>query len=346
MRGVYFDLEQEADRLRLDLEWDTTVAGNRLVILDEAQSWPEVFPRLRGAIDRDRKRTGRFLLLGSVSPSLMVQVSESLAGRLSIVELTPFLWTELKVKAQRERQWLCGGYPDGGVLAPKRFPRWQLDYLALLSQRDLPTWGLSAKPQTTDRFLRMLAAVHGQVWNASQVGQSMGISYQTVNSYLDYLIGAFLIRRLPPYQANIRKRLIKSPKVYWRDSGLLHALLNVSDKNTLLSQPWVGASWEGFVIEHTIGELELLGKNFEAYYFRTSDQYELDLVLDLGAELWAVEVKLSSSPTRTDLARLKKTADLIRAKRCFLVSQTRKTVGDERLVSCDLSGLIDRIRRS
>jgi predicted AAA+ superfamily ATPase len=346
MRGAYFDLEQESDRLRLDLEWDATVAGKNLVILDEAQSWPEVFPRLRGAIDRDRKRTGRFLLLGSVSPSLMIQVSESLAGRLSIVQLTPFLCTELKVKAQRERQWLCGGYPDGGVLAPKRFPRWQLDYLALLSQRDLPTWGLSAKPQTTDRFLRMLAAVHGQVWNASQVGQSMGLSYQTVNSYLDYLIGAFLIRRLPPYQANIRKRLAKSPKVYWRDSGLLHALLNVSDKHTLLSQPWVGASWEGFVIEQTIGELESLGKNFEAYHFRTSDQYELDLVLDLGAELWAVEVKLSSSPARADMARLEKTADLIGATRCFLVSQTRKSVGDEKLTSCSLSGLISRIRRS
>jgi len=345
LKGVYFDLEQEADRLRLDLEWDTIVAGRKLVILDEAQSWPEIFPRLRGTIDRDRKRTGRFLLLGSVSPSLMVQVSESLAGRLSIVELTPFLWAELKVKAQRERQWLCGGYPDGGVLAPKLFPRWQLDYLTMLSQRDLPTWGLTAKPQTTDRFLRMLAAVHGQVWNASQIGQSMGISYQTVNSYLDYLIGAFLIRRLPPYQANIRKRLIKRPKVYWRDSGLLHALLNVSDKRTLLSQPWVGASWEGFVIENTIGELASLGKNFEAYYFRTSDQYELDLVLDLGAELWAIEVKLSSTPAKADMSRLEQTANLIGATRCLLVSQTRRPIGDEKRASCNLSGLIDRIRR-
>ena len=346
MSGVYFDLEQEADRLRLDLDWDTVVAGKKLVILDEAQSWPEIFPRLRGAIDRNRKRMGRFLLLGSVSPSLMLQVSESLAGRLSIVEMTPFLWTELEAKASRDRHWLCGGYPDGGVLAPKQFPRWQMDYLALLSQRDLPTWGLSAKPQTTDRLLRMLAALHGQTWNASQVGQSMGLSYQTVNSYLDYLVGAFLIRRLPPYQANIRKRLIKSPKVYWRDSGLLHALLNISDKHTLLAQPWVGASWEGFVIEHTIGELASQGKNFDAYYFRTSDQYELDLVLDFGAELWAIEVKLSSSPGRADMAQLEKTADLIGATRCFLVSQTLKSLGDDKRASCNLSGLIKRIRQA
>jgi predicted AAA+ superfamily ATPase len=346
MSGVYFDLEQEADRLRLDLDWDKVVTGKKLVILDEAQSYPEIFPRLRGSIDRDRKRSGRFLLLGSVSPALMVQVSESLAGRLSIVELTPFLWNELKTKASRERLWLCGGYPDGGVLAPGQFPRWQLDYLALLSQRDLPTWGLPAKPRTTDRLLRMLAGLHGQTWNASQVGQSMGLSYQTVNTYLDYLVGAFLVRRLPPYQANIRKRLIKSPKVYWRDGGLLHALLNISDKHALLSQPWVGASWEGFVIEQAIGELVSQGKNFEAYYFRTSDQYELDLVLDLGAELWAIEVKLSSSPGRADMARLEKTAGLIGAKRCFLVSQTRNPVGDDMRASCDLPGLLKRIRRA
>jgi predicted AAA+ superfamily ATPase len=343
--GVYFDLEQEAERLRLDLEWDALAAGKDLAILDEAQFWPEVFARLRGAIDRDRKRMGRFLLLGSVSPSLMVRVSESLAGRLSIVELTPFLWTELKTKPWRERCWLCGGYPDGGVLEPTRYPRWQLDYLSLLSQRDLPMWGLPAKPQTTDRLLRMLAAVHGQTWNASQVGQSLGLSYQTVNSYLDYLTGAFLIRRLQPYQANIRKRLIKSPKVYWRDSGLLHALLNVRDERTLLAQPWVGASWEGFVIEQAIGELSSRGCSFQAYYLRTSDQYELDLLLDLGSERWAVEVKLTGSPGPADMARLDKAADLIGASRRFLVSQTGRSAGDEERASCNLAGLIKRLRR-
>jgi predicted AAA+ superfamily ATPase len=345
MRGVYFDLEREEDRLRLDLEWDTLVTGKNPVILDEAQAWPELFARLRGAIDRDRKRTGRFLLLGSVSPSLMVQVSESLAGRLSIIELTPFLWTELKAKASRERRWLCGGYPDGGVLKPKRYPRWQLDYLALLAQRDLPMWGLPAKPQTTDRLLRMLAAVHGRTWNASQVGQSLGLSYQTVNSYLDYLVGAFLIRRLLPYRANLRKRLIKSPKVYWRDSGLLHALLNVSDERTLLAQPWVGASWEGFVIEQTIGELSSRGCVFEAYYFRTSDQYELDLVLGHGRERWAVEIKLTASPGPADMSRLDKAADLIGASRRFLISQVGRSSGNAERVSCNLPGFIERLRQ-
>ncbi|HEY3236312.1 MAG TPA: AAA family ATPase, partial [Polyangiaceae bacterium] len=204
--GDYFDLEQDSERLRLDLEWPRLAAGQSFVILDEAQSWPEIFNRLRGVIDVDRKRCGRFLLLGSVAPSLMEQVSESLAGRLSIVELSPFTLTELPSKAARARLWLCGGYPDGGVLEPKRFPGWQLDYLSLLIQRDLPAWGLPARPQVTQRLARMLAAVHGQTWNASQIGQSLGLNYQTVNSYVDYLEGAFLVRRLIPFHANVKKR--------------------------------------------------------------------------------------------------------------------------------------------
>jgi hypothetical protein len=345
LRGIYFDMEQEAERLRVDLEWDGLATSKDFVILDEAQSWPEVFARLRGAIDRDRKRNGRFLLLGSVSPSLMAQVSQSLAGRLSLVELTPLLWTELITKPSQERLWLCGGYPDGGVLVRRQYPQWQLDYIALLTQRDLPNWGLPAKPQTTERLLRMLAALHGQVWNASQVGQSLGLSYQTVNSYLDYLAGAFLIRRLPPYQANIRKRLVKSPRVYWRDTGLLHALLNVPDERTLLVQPWVGASWEGFVIEQVIGELTCRGLNFSAYYFRTSDQYELDLVVEIAGEVWAIEVKLTSSPGPGDMDRLNRAADMIRATRRFLVTRTSKPAGDEHRASCNLPSLIERLQQ-
>ncbi|RKZ12900.1 ATPase [bacterium] len=339
--GRYFDLEQESDRLRLDLEWDGLASGKDLVILDEAQSWPDVFARLRGAIDQDRKRMGRFLLLGSVSPALMVQVSESLAGRLSLVELTPFLLPELKSKTSRGSRWLCGGYPDGGVMEFKHYPSWQIDYLSLLSQRDLPTWGLSAKPQTTDRLLRMLAALHGQEWNASQVGSSLGLSYHTVNSYLDYLVGAFLIRRLQPYQTNIKKRLVKSPKVYWRDSGALHALLNVADEKALLSQPWVGASWEGFVIEQAIGVLSAKGEHFDAYYFRTSDQHEIDLVLDFGQELWAAEIKLTSSPGPSDMAKLDRTADMIKASKRYLISQTSQSSGNGTRISCNLPEFLD-----
>ena len=229
------------------------------------------------------------------------------------------------------------------MLAPKRYPLWQHDYMSLLTQRDLPTWGLPAKPQATERLMRMVAALHGQVWNASRVGQSLGLSYHTVNSYLDYLEGAFLIRRLPSYQANIRKRLIKSPEIYWRDSGLLHALLNVTGKHALVAQPWVGASWEGFVVEQALGVLSARGRHFEAYYFRTSDQQELDLVLDFGNELWAIEVKLTSSPTPEDMARLDKAADLINAARRVLVSQVRRSSGNAHRISCNLPTFIDHL---
>ena len=338
--GQYFDLEQEPDRLRLDLEWESLADGRELIILDEAQTWPEVFPRLRGAIDRDRKRNGRFLLLGSVSPSLMAQVSESLAGRLAVVELTPLLQAELGNENQRKRLWLCGGYPDGGVLGGRGFPVWQRNYLDLLTQRDLPNWGLPAHARTTHRLLQMLAAVHGQEWNASQVGKSLALSYHTVNSYLDYLEGAFLVRRLPAYQANIRKRLVKRPKVYWRDTGLLHALLNLPDRAALLSQPWVGASWEGFVISQVLATLQYTDRTFDAYYLRTSDQREIDLLVQVDSELWALEIKLTTHPGPNDMKRLNATADLIGADRRFLVCQRSEFLQSGPQVVCDLEGLI------
>jgi uncharacterized protein len=342
--GIYFDLEQESDRVRLDNVWDRLMTGKELLIVDEAQNVPGVFNRLRGDIDADRKRMGRFLLLGSVSPALMIHVSESLAGRLAPLQLTPFLGSELPAAA-RARLWLCGGYPDGGVIeigggGLESYPQWQRDYLAVLTQRDLPNWGLPAKPEVTSRLLRMLAALHGQVWNATQIGQSMGLDYKTVNTYLDYLEGTFMVRRLPPYQTNIRKRLVKSPKLYWRDTGLLHSLLNVPDYDTLLVQPWVGASWEGFIIEQALGFLSAIGKHVEPYYFRTSDQHELDLVLDFGTELWAVEIKLTSAPKIADIDRLNKVADLIHAHRRFLVTNTATNAGTGKTVSCNLDGFL------
>lgn len=341
-RGVYFDLEQPEDRLRLNLEWDSLITASRLVVLDEAHAQPEVFERLRGAIDRHRSRNGRFLLLGSVAPALMVQVSESLAGRLSIVELSPLTLRELRSEPARDRLWLTGGYPNGGVLKPSNFPRWQRDYLTLLAQRDLPAWGLPSTPQVTERLFRMLAAVNGQTWNASQLGQSLGLSYHTLNRYLDRLEGAFLIRRLPPLHVNIGKRLTKSAKVYWRDSGLLHALLGVVSRDALLNAPWVGASWEGFVIEQCIAALVQRGFDPQAHFFRTSDGREIDLIIEVNGERWAIEVKLTTTPSEKDLERLDELADLVAADRRMLVTQTAKVIDGGRRVSANLPWLIQQ----
>ena len=338
--GHYYDLEQQSERLRLDIEWEEITKSNTLIILDEAQTASDVFPRLRATIDNERTRNGRFLLLGSVSPSLMIQVSESLAGRLSVLELTPLSWAELPDNAQRQRLWLCGGYPDGCVLNGRRFPLWQQDYLTLLMQRDLPAWGLPAKAQVMRRLVRMLAISNGMEWNASQIGKSLGLSYHTVNSYVDYLEGAFLARRLPAFHANIRKRIIKRPKFYWRDSGLLHALLNVRHKRELLTQPWIGASWEGFVIEQILTAMQQAGRPYEAWYLRTSDQKEIDLVLETASQLWALEIKLTTNPSRADMERLNVNATLIGADQTFLICRRNAFLTNGSQTACDLDGMI------
>jgi predicted AAA+ superfamily ATPase len=340
----YYDAEQPADRLRLDLDWEAVAAGRELVVIDEAQSWPELFPRLRAAIDADRRRNGRFLLLGSVSPALMREVSESLAGRLARVELTPFLLGELDQTA-RKHLWLTGGFPDGGVLRRARFPAWQRDYLALMAQRDLPAWGLAARPQVTDRLLHMLATVNGQPWNASALGQSLGLSYHTVNGYLDYVEGAYLVRRLAPWSGNLRKRLVKSPRVYLRDSGLLHALLRVGSSMELLRHPAAGASWEGFVIEQILGSLAASAVDTDAHFLRTSDGHEIDILLMLGGSRVAIEVKLSASVAPQDLSRLERAADLVSADHRYVVCQTASPAASGTRGVLDLATAIARLRR-
>jgi hypothetical protein len=333
--GVYFDMETSGSEARLDAEWEGLVSGRRLIIIDEAQNAPDVFSRLRGTIDADRKRNGRFLLLGSVSPGLMENVSESLAGRLGLVRMTPFILPELKA-GQMDDLWLRGGYPDGGILDPPMFPEWQDSYLEMLVTRDLPSWGLPAKPRQTMRLLAMLAAVHGLPLNASQIGSSMALDHKTVLSHCDFLEGAYLIRRLQPFSTNIKKRLVKRPRILWRDSGLMHALMGVADLNTLYRQPWLGQSWEGFVIEQTLDTLSAAGLRATPYFFRTSDGYELDLVLDWGTDRWAIEIKLTSNPSAAMVDRLNATADLIDASRRVLVCRIARRIETEKLLVASL----------
>jgi predicted AAA+ superfamily ATPase len=208
-----------------------------------------------------------------------------------------------------------------------------------------PNWGLPARPVTTDRLLHMLAVDHGRVWNASRIGRSLGISYHSVNDYLDYLVGAFLIRRLLPFHRNVGKRLSKRPKLFWRDSGLFHSLLGATDRASLLRRPEVGASWEGFVIEQILGTLEADGRGYEAYYFQTSDQREIDLVLELGGERWALEIKLIASPSPADSRRLDANADLIDAERRFLVCQVPQSLGDDQRGVTGLDELLALLSR-
>jgi hypothetical protein len=277
------------------------------------------------------------LLLGSVSPVLMREVSESLAGRLALVELTPLLFTEVR-DIPWSRLWLRGGFPDGGVLGGSAFPGWQANYARLMAERDLPAWGLPARPQMTSRLLHMLAAVHAQVWNASNLGQSLGLSYHTVNAYLDHLEAAYLVRRLPAWSAQTAKRLIKSPKMLLRDSGLLHSLLGVTSRETLLQHPLAGPSWEGFVIEQLLGHLAAKGHRADAYYLRTSDGHEVDLLVQFGGALAALEIKLSSRASPEDLAKLDRCGDLVAAEHRYVVCQTTTPVLGRNRGVLDLAG--------
>jgi predicted AAA+ superfamily ATPase len=240
-------------------------------------------------------------------------------------------------KTDPDLLWQRGGYPDGGVLGGTPFPQWQTSYLSLMAQRDLPAWGLPAKPAVTDRLFRMMAAQQGGILNASQLGQSLGITYHTVQSYLEYLEGAFLIRLLPPFHANIRKRLVKAPKLYWRDSGLLHALLSHAPEADLWAQPWVGASWEGWVIEQILATRQALGENLEAFYFRTQDGLEADLLLQSGRQREVLEIKLTASPAPEDFVRLEKVAALVKATRQVLISRTRQSSATGNRWSVDLA---------
>jgi len=278
---------------------------------------------LRGAIDADRKTTGRFILLGSVSPVLMRNVGESLAGRMAVLDLTPFHLGEV---SDADRLWRSGGFPDGGVLGQAVYPVWQESYLRAMAERDLPNWGLPPKPLLTQRLFRMLAAEQGSPLNLTKLGQSLGLSYHTVQSYLDHLEGAFLIRHLPPCEANLRKRLVKSPRVYWRDSGLLHALLRLKPDDDLLAQSWVGASWEGFVIEQILAARRSRGEEFDAFFFRSHDGFEADLVLDRGREREVIEINLTSGPRPEDLARLGQVAGMVKGTRQVLICRVSESL--------------------
>jgi hypothetical protein len=201
-----------------------------------------------------------------------------------------------------------------------------------MAQRDLPTWGLPAKPAMTDRLFRMMAAQQGSILNASQLGQSLGITYHTVQTYLDHLEAALLIRRLPPFHANIRKRLVKAPKIYWRDALLGHA-----PETDLWAQPWVGASWEGWVIEQILATRQARGETIEAFYFRTQDGLEADLLLQSGRQREVIEIKLTTTPAPVDFARLEKVAALTKATRQVLISRTRRSVADGNRWSVDVA---------
>ena len=299
--SVYLDLESPRDREKLsDPQFYLSEHEDQLVVLDEVQRMPDLFSILRGLIDTGRrrdKRSGRFLLLGSASVDLLRQ-SETLAGRIAYLELSPFDVLEVPEKKHVDL-WVRGGFPDSFLAANvAQSLVWREAFIRTYLERDIPQLGPRIPATTLRRFWTMLAHVQGGLFNAAQLARGLAVDGKTVTRYLDLLVDLMLVRRLPPFQTNIGKRLVKSPKVYVRDSGIVHALLNIGDQEALLGNPVVGGSWEGFVIENLVAAAP---PRTTPLFFRSAVGAEIDLLLEIpGHGRWAIDIKrgLSALPAK------------------------------------------------
>ncbi len=295
----FFDLEDPADLERLTEPMTALKPLRGLVVIDEVQRRPDLFPILRVLADR-RDASARFLILGSASGDLSRQTSESLAGRMEVVAIGGFSLQELGVNVE-DRLWLRGGLPVSYLARNDTDSKaWRKNFIQALLERDFPQWGVRVPAVALLRFWTMLAHYHGQTWNAAEPARAMGVSESTARRHLDLLTDAFVIRQLHPYHANISKRQVKAPKVYVRDTGLLHQLLGIGTQKELLSHPKVGASWEGFVIE----QIMVSQPYDEAFFWSTHQGAEIDLILRKGRKLLGVECKRTDAPRMTPSIRI------------------------------------------
>lgn len=294
-----FDLENPRDAERLQDPLLALEDTKGLVIIDEIQRRPELFPVLRVLADRSKKT--KYLILGSASRDLIKQGSESLAGRISYFEIGGFSMKH--VGAQKlDRLWIRGGFPRSYLASSETSSyRWRQDFIATFLERDIPQLGLKIPAKSLGRFWSMLAHYHGQIFSASEIGRSLGIADHTAQRYLDLLSGTFMVRQLRPWHYNTKKRLIKRPKIYFRDTGILHALLSLEDKKDILSHPKLGASWEGFALEEAIRYLQL--KEEEAFFWGVHTGAELDMVFEKKGKLYGIEVKYTQAPSLTPSMR-------------------------------------------
>jgi hypothetical protein len=290
---TFFDLENPVDVRRLSAPMTALEALSGLVVIDEVQRRPDLFELLRVLVDR-QQNPARFLLLGSASPYLVKGVSESLAGRIGFVDLAGFDLWEVGV-GQKTSLWIRGGFPRSFLAEDDRASMtWREDFIRTFLERDIPQFGITIPAETLRRCWTMVAHYHGQVWNAAQFARSLGASENTARRYLDILAGAYMVRILPPWFENIRKRQVKASKIYIRDSGILHALLQLPTLQDLHGHPKLGASWEGFALEHVIGAL----KTRDAYFWATHGGAELDLLALARGKRYGFEFKYADAPGR------------------------------------------------
>ncbi len=317
-KSVYLDLERPADIRRLqEPEFFLDEHKSHLICLDEIQRIPDLFPVLRGWIDRNRD--ARILLLGSASRDLIKQSSESLAGRISYLELAPFVSREVYGQGISEQElWMRGGFPDSLLSESDEMSiRWRDSFIQTFLERDIPALGFNIPAQTLARVWSMCAHYHGQTLNSSALGQSLGVSHTSVRKYVELLSQTFMLRILPSFDVNLKKRLVKAPKIYLRDSGILHTLLGIDDFSALLGHPLYGASWEGFALEQVLVRFPRWKQGF----YRTSDGTEMDLVLEKGGRRIGFEFKASAAPSVT--AGFWNSFDALGLDKAFVVSPVK-----------------------
>lgn len=289
--STYFDLENPVDIQRLSAPMITLEQLSGLVIIDEIQRRPELFELLRVLADRPNN-SARFLILGSASPGLVKGVSESLAGRIGFVDLSGFDLKEVDSE-NRSLLWIRGGFPRSFLAEDDiSSTTWRQNFIRTFLERDIPQLGITIPAETLRRFWTMIAHYHGQVWNAAHFARSLGTSEKTARRYLDILAGAYMVRVLPPWYANIRKRQVKAPKIYIRDSGILHTLIHINTMDDLQGHPKLGASWEGFCLEQLIGGLGIR----DVYFWATHAGAELDLLLTIAGKRYGFEFKYADAP--------------------------------------------------
>ncbi|MBN4063780.1 ATP-binding protein [Cardiobacterium sp. AH-315-I02] len=310
--AIYLDLENPRDLAKLQ-DPLTFLEANKhvLICIDEVQRAPEIFQIFRVFLDSNN-RTGQLLLLGSASRDLIKQSSETLAGRISYIEIDPFNASEVK---DHKKLWLQGGYPVSYKLEQALSFDWRINYIRTFLERDIPQLGFNVPAETLRRLWTMLAHVNGTILNQSTLAASMGVSVPTIKNYLDILEGTFVIRRLKPFYTNTKKRLIKSPKIYIRDSGLIHCLLDIESQNDLLGHPALGGSFEVFVIESILAKFP----RHQASFYRSSSGAEIDLVLEKGSHKIAIEIKSSSAPSLTQ--GFYESLKVIQPSKAFVIAQ-------------------------
>ncbi len=290
--SVYLDLEYSSDLKKLDdPEYYLQEHKDKLICLDEIQRIPNLFPLLRALIDQDR-RPGRFLILGSASQDLIKQSTETLAGRIDYFELTPFASEELS-HDEETNHWIKGGFPDSYLSTSMKMScKWRASFIRTFLERDLGNLGFNLSPSKLSKFWTMMAHCHSTVLNRSTLSKSLSVSVPTVNSWIDIFEQTFMMRVLPAYSSNLKKRLVKSPKVYIRDSGILHNLLELESFDHIMGHPISGASWEGYALENILVQMD----GWRASFYRTSHGAEIDLILEKREMKLAIEFKLSSAP--------------------------------------------------